>query len=535
MSALIAVLTPPSDRSSGASRAALTWHVPALLVAAVTLAFALGAIEPWPVGVYQDDGIYTMLARSLATGRGYRYLQMPGAPNATHYPPLYPALLAVLWKLWPDFPRNVTLFKFANAALTAAAGYGSYVFARRRLRFGVGGAALTSAGFIACAPIIVLTVMVLSEPMFLALLVPMLLLAERAADSGRDGDALLAGAGGALLGLVRTLGIVLVPATVLVLASQRRWRQAALAAGAGIAVSLPWQLWVVAHAHDVPDIFLGKYGPYTAWLTSAVRSEGPAWLGRLVWFNLARITEQGWATVSAERLPALIRWPSTVALTLLFALGWRQLVRHAPVTAWTVVGYLALVVAWPFTPARFIWGIWPLVGFTFALAMRSIGAWRPSRAATGVRWGTMAVALLLSAGYVRYNWLGISRRWWTQVQEVPADRAHPLAEWVVANTRPSDIIATDDDVLIFLYTGRRTVPNGTFTPQEHMNPQTPVFSAAALRTILATQHVDYVLATTTYGLSAVQGLARATPPWLRLIRAGRDLAIFAPLRWGSPP
>ena len=57
------------------------------------------AIGPWPVGVFQDDGIYAVLAKSLATGEGYRFIQMPGAPNATHYPPGYPLLLALLWKL----------------------------------------------------------------------------------------------------------------------------------------------------------------------------------------------------------------------------------------------------------------------------------------------------------------------------------------------------------------------------------------------------------------------------------------------------
>ena len=68
-----------------------------------------------------------------------------------------------------------------------------------------------------------------------------------------------------------------------------------------------------------------------------------------------------------------------------------------------------------------------------------------------------------------------------------------------------------------------------------MTPQTPAFSAAALRTILATQHVDYVMATTKYGLSALQALAGTTPPEVRQVHGGRDLAIFVPLRAGSPP
>ncbi|HEX7122734.1 MAG TPA: hypothetical protein VF178_10230, partial [Gemmatimonadaceae bacterium] len=72
-----------------------------LLLAVLTASFAIWAIEPWPVGVFQDDGIYTILGKSLALGEGYRYLNLPGAPPATHYPPGYPLFLALLWRLAP--------------------------------------------------------------------------------------------------------------------------------------------------------------------------------------------------------------------------------------------------------------------------------------------------------------------------------------------------------------------------------------------------------------------------------------------------
>jgi hypothetical protein len=46
------------------------------------------------------------------------------------------------------------------------------------------------------------------------------------------------------------------------------------------------------------------------------------------------------------------------------------------------------------------------------------------------------------------------------VQTVVADRARPLAEWIVANTPENAVIATDDDVLLYLYTGRHTILTG---------------------------------------------------------------------------
>ena len=62
------------------------------IAAAVVLLVALAVIDTLPVGVAQDDGWYLILAKSLATGQGYRWINLPGAPAATHFPPGYPAI-----------------------------------------------------------------------------------------------------------------------------------------------------------------------------------------------------------------------------------------------------------------------------------------------------------------------------------------------------------------------------------------------------------------------------------------------------------
>lgn len=505
-----------------------------LVLAAIALMAVVLSIEPFPVGVFQDDGIYTVLAKSLATGQGYRFIHMPDAPNATHYPPLYPLLLAGLWKLSPAFPANVTLFKFVNAGLVAVAAVFAWRFARQRVGMGPWTATLSVGAFTACTPIVLLGVMVLSEPLFLAALCPVLLACEKAADSGRPRDALVAGAAGAMLSMVRTLGAVAIPATALVLAWRRRWLAAALVCIAGFLVMLPWQLWVGAHGAEVPLVFQGKYGSYSGWLADAVRDGGVPWVAKLVVFNLAQIVAQGWATLAVDPLPEPLRWMATIVVTAFFLGGWWRLVRKAPVSAWMVAMYLGLVVSWPFMPARFTWAIWPLIGMTFGLAIEAVVSWRPlTRPRRAIRWAGVALALLLVAGYARYNYLGTARGWWTQVQAIVADRARPLAEWIIANTPGDAVIASDDDVLLYLYTGRRTIPNGTFTPQEHMKRQTPAFATETLRSIMRTYHVDYVLASSDYGTYAAAGLVQANPPELRIVGALKMGAIFVPTDRGQ--
>lgn len=101
------------------------------VLAALAIGVVVVSIEPFPVGVFQDDGIYTVLAKSLAEGQGYRYLHMPETPNATHYPPLYPLLLAAIRKIFPAFPANITIFKFVNAGLIGLTAVFTWMFARR--------------------------------------------------------------------------------------------------------------------------------------------------------------------------------------------------------------------------------------------------------------------------------------------------------------------------------------------------------------------------------------------------------------------
>src|SRR3954462_9702336 len=104
-----------------------------LVVAAIVFGVAMWASHPYLVGVFHDDGVYAILAKSLATGQGYRYLHLPGAPVATHYPPGYPLLLSLLWRLSPAFPENVGVLSLANAVFLAVTAWGTWWFARRVL------------------------------------------------------------------------------------------------------------------------------------------------------------------------------------------------------------------------------------------------------------------------------------------------------------------------------------------------------------------------------------------------------------------
>src|SRR5581483_3331042 len=101
------------------------------VVGAVVIAALAAAHRDFPSGVAQDDGLYVILAKSLATGHGFRFINLPGAPAGVHYPPGYPLLLATLWHFGSGLPARAVIFAFANIALLGAAAAATFSLARR--------------------------------------------------------------------------------------------------------------------------------------------------------------------------------------------------------------------------------------------------------------------------------------------------------------------------------------------------------------------------------------------------------------------
>lgn len=515
------------------------------LAAAVVLVVALSVVDTLPVGVARDDGLYVILAKSLATGQGYRWINLPDAPPATHFPPGYPAVLAVIWWLVPSFPANVLLFKALNACLLAMAAGGLALFAKRRLEFGPGESALL--GVVACIgiPTLVLSTMLMSEPLFLALLLPVLLAAERIIDShdvrrktnARDALSVLhwpvigLGALAGLATLVRSHGLALIAAIVCMLLLRRRSRDAAMAALGALVVLLPWQLWVRTHEGIVPASMRGNYDSYATWWVDGLRTEGLSLIPRTIPRTSAEIAGM-FATVGAPSWPPLLRLLVLVALAALFVAGARRFWRSAPTTLLFVAFYVGIVVIWPFNPARFIWGVWPLVVLLAVVGAREIARWAPSDApARGLRWTLVAAALVVAAGYGLYNMRGYRGRWWSSIARQQTRIVQPLVIWVRTHTRMDEVIASSAEPVVYLYSGRPTVSVRSFTVRDYFRPSSVPESEAALRDILSAYRVDAVAVVAADSLgAAAQAMAARNPPELVLRASLANGLVFTPAR-----
>lgn len=483
------------------------------LAGAVVFGVLYALVRPIVAGSVQDDGIYVVLARALATGEGYRYLHLPGMPHGTHYPPGYPLALAALWRLWPSFPENVALFQLLNVVAGAAAAAAAYLLARAA-RLPVVAATLAALlGLLMPYPVSLL-VPLMSEPLWLAITIPFLIVAERVASepAPRRHDLLLAGVLVFLTLLVRTQAVAFAGAFGLVLLWRHRWAAAAVTASSAAAMLVPWMWWMHRYAGELPPFLQGKYGPYGRWLTDGYRDVGP----RLLWGSLA-----GNAADVATLLGQAVSPPSfgtagvvvaVALLAVLAVLGVRALIPVLPVTLLSLALYFLMILAWPFRPHRFLWTVWPLLTLVLMAGAVHLAAW-----AHQARWRRVAALSLLTlvaGGAARHVTTAYRQEGYRHLHDFGLYRLGPVVEWVGANTAPGDLVVSDDETAIFLYTGRQSVPGARLLAEGRLHGPEFLAPAATLPDVIAAYHPQWVVASWRTTVTASRALEHARPPVL---------------------
>jgi hypothetical protein len=529
--ALVAVDGPDDAPEARATLLRSLGALAPLFAAAIAFGVAAVIVAPYPAGIFHDDGVYLILAKSLASGSGYRYLHLPGTPIATHYPPVYPVLLALLWKLGPGFPANLTTILLANAALLGVVAFGFTRFVNRITGWPpLAAAALAAVGTLSL-PMILLASLVMSEVLFLALLIPVLAACERAVgpERPRTTDLVLGGALGALA-LVRMQGVVLVIALALVLIARREWRRAALAAAGAAIVLAPWQLWVAANDAALPSALRGSYGSYLGWFTAGFADGGMSLITQTFTKNIGEC-----AALLADRFapwaPGVWRVLPILLAVMCFAGGAIRLRRRAPVTVMFVLAYVALTLVWPYTPWRFLWGVWPLVLFFVASGAVAVVQWRPSSPRlTIVRLAAALGVLVLGVGLARVEVSAYRAHAWSQPAQDATRRIAPAMRWIAHNARLHEAVIADAEPLVYLFTERPAIPPVAFTAREYVVSRRLAADTAALSELVRHSPVRYVVTVVPTTAAAARALSIPTPGRGFLLRQADTVsggAVFA--------
>lgn len=500
------------------------WAFPAAL-AALAAAYWIAWRAP-AVGTFHDDGVYIVTAKALAEGKGYRIISHPMEIPQTKYPILFPALLAGVWKVSPQFPENVPWLKLIPLLSTVIWILLCYSLLREE------GVEEWTAKWICCLTaastwVVFLGTMVLSEAPFAALTTASLLLLRRAERSGSA--RLLAGAAvcAGLAFHTRTLGIALMAAAPLYLAARRKWKEASLFAVLAGVLAAPWIWWVVSQPHTAAavDAYYSREN-YQGWniLTNfTLWQKIDILLSNLTLVLFAPGILAGVPAKGALTLPAL-------AVGIACAIGvWKQ--RYS-IHAVLMVIYGTIVCAWAWLPGRFVVPFLPLLIW---FAVEALG--RHTRAR---RWA-MAAVTAASLGSLSYGLLETVRLGYPTPPMPVAEgddwgRLEAFLRRTEEATHPEAVLAGNLDPLYYLYTGRKAVRGFAaepyhllYSPGTPETPASPLGSSEGfvkgLRAIGATHWLDTPNSTFAEGLPLRRLLERvqsAYPGWLERTGGKRD-------------
>lgn len=431
-----------------------------LLVLCVLAPSYWTALNTPATGVYHDDSLYLITARALAEGRGYTIESTPAPMPQTKYPILFPALLAIVWKISPVFPSNVILFKSISLIATLIWLSLSYLLIRRES--GNPTLAAIAIAFTAASPqVIFLSTAALSETTFAAISTACLLLLCRHDRTGSRTSLLGAAVLAAAAYHTRTIGFCLILAGCAALWFRGKQRETLLFASVCAILAAPWILWQSLH-RTVADPYLSQQNYYSAY--NIVFSF--AWLDklRIALTNLLLIP------FSVQTLFNL-SWGGAIGLIAL-PFGIRALFKSEfapPVRAFLIFSG-TVIVLWVWPPLRFLIPLLPLL--FWAIWIAAPPRWHiPILAVT---------AFLIVQGIWSSNQFSAtaaqSGLWYPQ-QTTPQDwkSFEQQLAWIRANTPSDAILQSNVDPTIFLYTGRRAIRGShgnvhLFSYLEHAQP-----------------------------------------------------------------
>ncbi len=434
------------------------WYA-ALGLVLLTMLMGSWYMIPGVAGVYHDDGIYLSTAKALAEGQGYRLINLPDAPPQTKYPPLYPLLLAIVWKIYPVFPDNLVFLQYLTlfcGALVVGLAYlylVRFAYFSRGVAAGAGVLTLTSVFFIYFSTI------TLSElPFALAVLVALWALEKQDENplSAPGRQFLL----GVLLGLpmlVRTVGGVFVP-----LGMWRLWKRGTPLPWAllGLALPvLPWLAWMLLiprwQAADSANMY---YTNYLAWWYAA----GTTGVGQIIVDNTVLAAMHSLVVGLGLFHPGLFPqfWTSALAFILgliTWAFVVKDMVKGRILPAFLALNLLIILV-WPWPPLRFLV---PLAPFLLAYflgwvrqALARVPLLQSPRLATLLVAALLTINVVVMASMIQVSRTGHYPFYFQAKESVTWQGYEDLFTWIKTNTQPGEVIASGLDTMIFLYTGR---------------------------------------------------------------------------------
>ena len=451
---------------------------------AIFLGLLVGVASFWSsnkkiLGLFHDDGIYAVVAKSLTEETGYRIISLPTAPDQTKYPFLYSHILSWLWSLNPKFPDNIGLLKAANAVFLGAIFVLSYVFYCSRAK-GQEAEGLLFATLVCINPAVFsFTDFTVSDIAFLFLTLSAFVIFDASEQSTSRTNITLLAATVALGCLTRSAGLPLAVAVAFHFAWAKNYRAVTFYLCVVVLLVSPWWFWVVVHSNQTVSSLLQYYVSYSSEPPAfAIMWSDPFGAIEIVRGNLHYIVNALDLIFQTRVVPGLL-----LPLGLLLLLGvWRSFNDQSVFFLSYIVLYLGLVVAWPFPPERYLVPLIPVMYFFLFRGVQGAEVHLNSIMSSAARKkvGSHSVRVIFALVVVlHFGWMGnylfskdpaTTRVWFGKRLPASWDGFSETFEWIRNNTHESAVLATVFDPMYYLYTGRRSVQPGLYKPATYYYP-----------------------------------------------------------------
>ena len=437
--------------------------IAALAVAAIYFMQSLSSVMQ--VGAFNDDGVYAVLGKAIAEGRGYLSIHLVGAPVHPKFPPVFPLVLALFWKITGSIEgvqRTVSVVHPIVVGVSAA-----LMWWVGRVRFSVAPAilALFVVMMLFFDSAIQYYTIPLSEPWFIlgsSVTIFCWAKAEQASNESRLRWIAATAFGAAMTVLVRSQGVALVPA--LAFALSRRDFKMRERIVAGITLFAPLAIWYSYHATllaNGPRSNLPDDITYDTWmrLGLTISSVLASAASNIVWY-----AEQFGSYFAQAPIVG------TVGASTLFAamvIASMILIARAPMISIPVLVGLVLVVLWPFAQDRLLLSILPFAGLALAVASKPLvdRFTESSGKVMNFTAAGLVVAFMMTQSSIRSaNIKAFASGTFPSAYSpgfmllVNSRFIAQASAWVRANTPGDARVMIDNHPGVYLYSGRETMP-----------------------------------------------------------------------------
>ncbi len=410
---------------------------------------------------YHDDGIYYVSAKSMADTGTFAIESLPKSPAQTKYPPLWPAVLSIAWRINPHYPDNLPIAMFLCWIWLPLS---LFAFRQWLIRAEVSENVVLLLGAMwALNPYVVLfSTAMLSEMQFTFLLLVSLLCLSKEKGSWALAAGVLAG----LTFLSRTAGIALLPVALLYFGMRMRFQQMAFFAAGMLPFVLGWGFWSFANKTPGTDAVTLYYTNYFGYYLSIFHwREAHLY----AWKNIDGMLHGLGALLLPNITHSLLDKVLAESLAIAGIIGVSRMVKekreslYVPYAGFAAI-YAAMLVFWHFPPTeRLMLPIAPLWLAGLYLELRKLGEniykvfQKPEtsqKVAGGIIGGLLAGALLF-CGWRQWELLtdGLPQFYEEHAQRLEQSEASMqfIREKLPADAR----FLSENDPLLYLRTGRQ--------------------------------------------------------------------------------